>query len=215
MNKRADAIVFLLAMAVVVIVVDACDGVPSMSLEDTCQKAFGTAAAPTDACGAPPCITPMHVYCVSAAFRALQNASLPGDERAACAACRDTYYAQARSSTVAAMNLLAECSLGQLGGEYAAAADAIKACRDAQSKLQSPAIYGLAVSDLMVAALASGLGELLQEHEAQWPSRQRGESGGGGAAPEPEEGVAVVAGAELRERVMAVVGAEALVAGAR
>ncbi|EAZ41484.1 hypothetical protein OsJ_26008 [Oryza sativa Japonica Group] len=164
---------------------------------------------------------------MEAAFRALQNASLPGDERAACAACRDTYYAQARSSTVAAMNLLAECSLGQLGGEYAAAADAIKACRDAQSKLQSPAIYGLAVSDLMVAALASGLGELvicqavtwlinlLQEHEAQWPSRQRGESGGGGAAPEPEEGVAVVAGAELRERVMAVVGAEALVAGAR
>uniref|UniRef100_A0A0E0AQQ0 Pectinesterase inhibitor domain-containing protein n=1 Tax=Oryza glumipatula TaxID=40148 RepID=A0A0E0AQQ0_9ORYZ len=195
MNKRADAIVFLLAMAVVVVVVDACDGVPSMSLEDTCQKAFGTAAAPTDACGAPPCIPPMHVYCVSvlrerapdageatvfavaaakyakesyestmeAAFRALQNASLPGDERAACAACRDTYYAQARSSTVAAMNLLAECSLGQLGGEYAAAADAIKACRDAQSKLQSPAIYGLAVSDLMVAALASGLGELWEQ----------------------------------------------------
>uniref|UniRef100_I1QFK6 Pectinesterase inhibitor domain-containing protein n=1 Tax=Oryza glaberrima TaxID=4538 RepID=I1QFK6_ORYGL len=98
---------------------------------------------------------------MEAAFRALQNASLPGDERAACAACRDTYYAQARSSTVAAMNLLAECSLGQLGGEYANAADAIKACRDAQSKLQSPAIYGLAVSDLMVAALASGLGELV------------------------------------------------------
>uniref|UniRef100_A0A0E0EHR0 Pectinesterase inhibitor domain-containing protein n=1 Tax=Oryza meridionalis TaxID=40149 RepID=A0A0E0EHR0_9ORYZ len=193
MKKRADAIVFLLAMALFLaaVVVDACDGVPSMSLEDTCQKAFGTAAA-ADACGAPPCIPPMHVYCVSvlqerapdageatvfavaaakyakesyestmeAAFRALQNASLPGDERAACAACRDTYYAQARSSTVAAMNLLAECSFGQLSGEYATAADAIKACRDAQSKLQSPAIYGLAVSDLMVAALASGLGEL-------------------------------------------------------
>uniref|UniRef100_A0A0E0LR46 Pectinesterase inhibitor domain-containing protein n=1 Tax=Oryza punctata TaxID=4537 RepID=A0A0E0LR46_ORYPU len=200
MMNRADATVFLLAMALflagaaVVVVVDACDGVPSMSLEDVCQKAFGTAAAaPTDACGAPPCIPPMHVFCVSvlqerapdagevtvfavaaakyakesyeatmeAAFRTLQNASLPGDERAACAACRDTYYAQARSSTIGAMNLLVECSFGQLSGEYAAAADAIKACRDAQSKLQSPALYGLAVSDLMVAALASGLGELV------------------------------------------------------
>uniref|UniRef100_A0A0D9X4A1 Pectinesterase inhibitor domain-containing protein n=1 Tax=Leersia perrieri TaxID=77586 RepID=A0A0D9X4A1_9ORYZ len=188
--KRSVVLVFLLAAVVVVVDVHACDGVPSMSQEDACRKAFGTSSstACTDGCSPSMyefCITVLQrggpaageatVFAEVAAkyaketyestaesfFRALQNASLAGGERAACAACRDTQYAQARSSTVGALNLLDACSFGQLRQQYDAAAAAVAACGDALSRLPSLSqLAGAAVADRRVAALASGVGEL-------------------------------------------------------
>ncbi|KAF0901198.1 hypothetical protein E2562_038321 [Oryza meyeriana var. granulata] len=195
--KKAIFIVFVLAMALfltgAIVVVDACDGVPSMSREDACREAFGTApmGQQEDACTTA-CIPPMYEFCLTvlysapdasevtvfavvaakyaklsyestmeAAYRMLQNATLPGDERAAYAACRDSYYPEARSVTVGALTDMEGCSFGQLRREYAAAADAIRACGDEVSKLQTSAMFGLTVADLRVAALASGVGELV------------------------------------------------------
>uniref|UniRef100_J3MQA0 Pectinesterase inhibitor domain-containing protein n=1 Tax=Oryza brachyantha TaxID=4533 RepID=J3MQA0_ORYBR len=188
MTKRADATVFLLAMALLLAgagvgVVDACDGVTSMSREDTCRKAFG--AAPSTgrqegAC-ATACIPPMHELCLTltvyavvaaktaqwsyeasaeAAGRLLGDASLAGDERAAYEACAGR-YAAARSLAMAVQGQLMECSYGSAKQELVDARVHVEACGGELWRFASSPLYAMNAADQLKATLACELTGLI------------------------------------------------------
>uniref|UniRef100_A0A0E0LR41 Pectinesterase inhibitor domain-containing protein n=1 Tax=Oryza punctata TaxID=4537 RepID=A0A0E0LR41_ORYPU len=178
---RASATGFLagvaMAFAVAAVVVDGCDNVPSMSMDDACLKA-STSQPLLRLCHSELLNAPdsdeVTVYAVISAKSAqwayeassqaatglLGNASLAGDERAAYEACV-ARYASARTRVMAVQSQLLECSYASPKQELIHARVDVEACGGELSRFTASPLYAINADDQLKATLAYELTGLI------------------------------------------------------
>ncbi|KAF0901199.1 hypothetical protein E2562_038322 [Oryza meyeriana var. granulata] len=180
-SAAAFAVITAIAIACltggVVVVVEACENVPSMSMDDACLKA-STSQPLLRLCHGELLNAPesgeLTVYAVigakmaqwsyeassQAAARLLENPSLPGDERAAYEACARR-YASARSLVMDVQTQLLGCSYGSPKQELIDARVHVEACGGELWRFTASPLYAMNADDQLKATLAYELTGLI------------------------------------------------------
>ncbi|CAM0910935.1 unnamed protein product [Alopecurus aequalis] len=183
-TPRASA-TFLLALATLSALYfstgDACDSIPSMSIDEACDRAYGNVSPPQvelchstlrTAAAAP--TSEVTVYAVAAAKaakksynssiaiidRLLENPSLPDGEKAAYELYQDS-YGKALEFMIGVTNQMSLCAFAYPRKEYFEATVVLTACGNSLTDFQSSPLYGANAADLDKTVVAYDLGGLI------------------------------------------------------